>query len=293
MMSRHDEPDERREDVEAVGDRVEELAEPALHVELAGDLAVEVVGDAGEQQEQQGEPVLLREDRPEEDGHAEQPQHRQDVGDRQQALRHDVLALPRVLDLHGGKPNRRARSRRARPGIDPDTTARGPHRQPMPRRVRAAALAHSAPCPADTPTRHSPRRPAERTGPVAVSTLARVGLTLLLVARGGGHRLRSRALLAGRRADDRPGGHERLRRPGRDLPRRRGPEGAAGLRGRRRRAPGPSRPRGRAATSSTADATCGAITVQLEQPTATSGDVRPIVSVSVPARDLHVGSAGG
>ena len=31
-----------------------------------------------------------------------------------------------------------------------------------------------------------------------------------------------------------------------------------------------------------ADATCGAITVQLEQPTATSGDVRPIVSVSVP-----------
>jgi uncharacterized membrane protein len=30
------------------------------------------------------------------------------------------------------------------------------------------------------------------------------------------------------------------------------------------------------------DATCGAITVQLEQPTATSGDVRPIVSVSVP-----------
>ena len=31
-----------------------------------------------------------------------------------------------------------------------------------------------------------------------------------------------------------------------------------------------------------ADATCGAITVQLEQPTATSGDVRPTVSVSVP-----------
>lgn len=30
------------------------------------------------------------------------------------------------------------------------------------------------------------------------------------------------------------------------------------------------------------DATCGAITVQLEQPTATSGDVRPTVSVSVP-----------
>ena len=31
-----------------------------------------------------------------------------------------------------------------------------------------------------------------------------------------------------------------------------------------------------------ADATCGAITVQLEQPTASSGDVHPIVSVSVP-----------
>ena len=31
-----------------------------------------------------------------------------------------------------------------------------------------------------------------------------------------------------------------------------------------------------------ADATCGAITVQLEQPTPTSGDVRPVVSVSVP-----------
>jgi uncharacterized membrane protein len=30
------------------------------------------------------------------------------------------------------------------------------------------------------------------------------------------------------------------------------------------------------------DPTCGAITVQLEQPTATSGDVRPVVSVSVP-----------
>ncbi|MBC9823488.1 YibE/F family protein [Terrabacter sp. MAHUQ-38] len=30
------------------------------------------------------------------------------------------------------------------------------------------------------------------------------------------------------------------------------------------------------------DATCGAMTVQLEQPTATSGDVRPTVSVSVP-----------
>ena len=72
-----------------------------------GDLAVEVVADPGQHQDDQREHVVLGQDRPEEDRHADQPQHRQHVGERQDAVGHagSPTTFPVLLVLTRWQPN--------------------------------------------------------------------------------------------------------------------------------------------------------------------------------------------
>ena len=80
-MSRMRQGHERADDVEPVGGRVEQRAEPAALVQPPGQLAVEPVGEARDHEDDQRPAVLLRpEQQPEEQRDAEQPQHRQGVG---------------------------------------------------------------------------------------------------------------------------------------------------------------------------------------------------------------------
>src|SRR5581483_4435239 len=90
------------EDVEPVGRRVEQLADPADLAERAGDLAVEVVGGAADREQEDGPAVVVRpvedrlQDQPEEQRHAEQSQQAERVGDGP-----DLVARRRLR--HGAK----------------------------------------------------------------------------------------------------------------------------------------------------------------------------------------------
>jgi uncharacterized membrane protein len=117
-------------------------------------------------------------------------------------------------------------------------------------------------------------------GPVTVSVLARVGLTLLLVLAAAATVFGVVRFWPGDSRPDRVGTTD-FAAPGvtfpvaevlKVLPLCEGSDAGTGAK------PAP----GQGGDVVSADATCGAITVQLEQPTATSGDVRPTVSVSVP-----------
>ncbi|GAB3871348.1 YibE/F family protein [Terrabacter terrigena] len=127
---------------------------------------------------------------------------------------------------------------------------------------------------------HSHDGPGSR-GSVAVSVLARVGLTLLLVAAAavtvfGVVRYwpddARTANQVGATAYAAPGVTFPVAEVTKVLPACEGADAATGAK--------PAAGQGGDVVS--ADATCGAVTVQLEHPTATSGDVRPTVSVSVP-----------
>ena len=85
-----DEGDQRGQDVQPIGRRVEQLAEPAVLVEQPGQLAVGVVGDRADHQHDQRPPVVLRhQHQVEEQRDAQQPQEGQRVGDGQDPVRHD------------------------------------------------------------------------------------------------------------------------------------------------------------------------------------------------------------
>ena len=80
-MSRSASPIDDGEDVEPVGDRVEDLAQRGALVEPAGEVAVEVVGDPGDHQQDQGPAVGLgAQDQPQEHGARRQPDHAEQVG---------------------------------------------------------------------------------------------------------------------------------------------------------------------------------------------------------------------
>ncbi|KRC90099.1 hypothetical protein ASE25_11465 [Terrabacter sp. Root85] len=118
-------------------------------------------------------------------------------------------------------------------------------------------------------------------GTVAVSTLARVGLTLLITLAAAATIFglvrywpaeSQAAVRVGTSDFAAPGVTFPVAEVQRVLPVCEGAEGST--------AAGPAGGQGGDAVDG--NPTCGAITVQLEQPTATSGDVRPVVSVSVP-----------
>ena len=132
---RHDvadgQPDQRGQDVEPVGGRVEQLAEPGHLVPLAGDLAVQPVGEAADHQQGHGGRVVLVEHQPEEERDAEQAQQAQGVGHGQDAVGHQPRLRHRhafpldvscrwkpIWRLAGGVPRDccRTRPRRARRG---------------------------------------------------------------------------------------------------------------------------------------------------------------------------------
>ena len=116
-------------------------------------------------------------------------------------------------------------------------------------------------------------------GTVAVSTLARVGLTLVITLAAAATIFglvlywpaeSQAAARVGTSDFAAPGVTFPVAEVQRVLPVCEGAEGSTGV--------GPTGSRGGDVDGSPS---CGAITVQLEQPTATSGDVRPVVSVSV------------
>ena len=82
-----DDPADADDEQQAVGHRVEDLAEVADLVEAAGDVAVEEVGDAQPGQQPGGRgAVLLAEEEPEEQRAEAQPHDRDDVGDGEDAV---------------------------------------------------------------------------------------------------------------------------------------------------------------------------------------------------------------
>ena len=187
------------------------------------------------------------------------------------------MPLPRVLDLHGGKPNRRSLWPPSAVGIDPDTSAADVRRWAAGPRgrlwhTRGMAGGHS-----HTHTHGGP----SSTGAVSVSVLARVGMTVLLVAAAAAtvfglvRHWPDDARTPGQVASTEyavPGVTFPVAEVLRVLPVCEGADSTTGAK------PAP----GQGGDVVSPDATCGAMTVQLEQPTAASGDVRPTVSVSVP-----------
>ena len=130
----HGQAEQRRQDVEAVGRRVEQLAQRRDLAVAAGDLAVEVVGEAGDHQQHQGPAVVVGQDQPEEERHAEQPQRGEHVGHGQDAVGRAVLTHTRL-----------ERSRPARLSLDrhePD---------PLPARATHASLRDMRRSPVDPP----------------------------------------------------------------------------------------------------------------------------------------------
>ncbi len=121
----------------------------------------------------------------------------------------------------------------------------------------------------------------EASGTVAVSTLARVALTLFLVLVGAGTLFGLVRFWPGTaETPDRvsttdfaaPGVTFPIAEVRQVLPVCEGSDAGTGA----------GSAAGQGGEAVDGDPTCGAITVQLQQPTATSGDVRPVVSVSVP-----------
>ncbi len=76
----HRQPDEGGEDKQAVRGRVEELSETRDLVEAARNDPVEVVGDAGDHQNDQGEDVFARDQQTEKNGHQAQANKAQNIG---------------------------------------------------------------------------------------------------------------------------------------------------------------------------------------------------------------------
>ena len=126
------EADDDREDVEPVGDRVEDLAELRGLVELAGEVAVEVVGDAREHQQDQRPAVGLGpEDQPQEERDAGQPDHAEQVGHGPHAAGARWVVLH--CRLHPRVRRRSSRRARAGPWTPPRRRANPIRRRP-PRR---------------------------------------------------------------------------------------------------------------------------------------------------------------
>jgi hypothetical protein len=81
----HREADERSEDEQPVGSGVEQLAKPALLIELAGDQPVEEVGDAREDQHEQRPAVVPGDDEHEEHRNQQQSREAQQIGNGENA----------------------------------------------------------------------------------------------------------------------------------------------------------------------------------------------------------------
>ena len=98
------ETDQGGEDVEPVGRRVEEPAEAADLVPAPGELAVQIVADTAQREHEQrpavalGASELRPQDQPQEQRHADQASHAEDVRDGEDPVRLDTG----LLDLHPG-----------------------------------------------------------------------------------------------------------------------------------------------------------------------------------------------
>ena len=107
-----EDPADGDEEQEAVGDRVEQLAELGHLVEVPGDVAVEEVGDAehGQQAGRRG-PVLLDEEEPQEDRKEQESDERDDVrhGEDPIGLLIGPLLLLHHLTLRCRSSHRRSR----------------------------------------------------------------------------------------------------------------------------------------------------------------------------------------
>jgi hypothetical protein len=88
--------DERGKDIEAVGRRVEQHAEPARLIQLSREDAVSPVREAGHGEQDQCRDVGVRpEEQPQEDGHAHQPQYAQRVRHGPHAVTGDLARCTR------------------------------------------------------------------------------------------------------------------------------------------------------------------------------------------------------
>ena len=173
---------------------------------------------------------------------------------------------------------------RHRSGHDPSSSEEGVREE----RARAGAAGASTPVCSGTlgtmPGGHSHSHDhgaRAASGTVAVSTLARVGLTLLITLAAAATIFglvrywpaeSQAAVRVGTSDFAAPGVTFPVAEVQRVLPVCEGAEGST--------AGGPAAGQGGDVVDG--NPTCGAITVQLEQPTSSSGDVRPVVSVSVP-----------
>jgi len=91
--------------IQGRGEGVEQLAQPGLQPEAARDLAVEIVAEARQHEGDEGDDVVLGQDRPEEDRHADESQHGQHIGQGEHAVGDDGLAdepPPISLCWHAG-----------------------------------------------------------------------------------------------------------------------------------------------------------------------------------------------
>ena len=115
------EADERREDEQAVGGRVEQLPEAAHLVEPAGDEAVDEVGDARDHEGEQRRAVVADDEEHEEDRDEQQPDEAEHVRDRQDPAthrRHGHLLLGESSQARGSSEA-------------PDRADRMPHMAPL------------------------------------------------------------------------------------------------------------------------------------------------------------------
>ena len=78
----HHERDAGDDEQDPVGHRVEHLAQVRPLVEVAGDPAVDPVGRAEHREQRRRLDPLVVGEQPEEDGHAQEARHRDEIGDR-------------------------------------------------------------------------------------------------------------------------------------------------------------------------------------------------------------------
>ena len=147
-MSRSASPIDHGQDVEPIGDRIEDLAELRRLVEGSGEIAVEVVGEPRHHQDDERPAVVLRDQhQPQEQRHAEEPSNAEDVrqgedavGDDNRPLSHTSLPSQVLVGCSRSQPTQNlnacsgvrclAHSRRVRELPTAARCASGPGRLP-------------------------------------------------------------------------------------------------------------------------------------------------------------------